>query len=108
MFQGDYHELLIQVTGPNDSIVDSNGIELEFIVAANAAGPALVTKTRDNGITVTVDATGHLVAEVVLLPADTANLEAKQHYLEMEIRDAEGKPFTVFTGTLQIKAVVIK
>ena len=87
-----------------ENIVPITGATITWVLAKSNKGPAIVTKTTGDGITITDDLGG--VFEIVLDPADTAALKG-QHYHEGELVDAASRPATVVFGNNTIKEKLI-
>lgn len=96
---GDTIRITVPVTDDQDSPKSLVGCSARYLVASTLAGPALITKTVGNGITIADAAGGVLV--IVLAPADTDEL-AGVYVHELEITDSAGDKATVFDGRLTL------
>lgn len=100
---GDSAEIVATITVDKGSQTDVTTADIQFVLAREQGREALVTKTKDDGITVSDEATNEITVQV--LPEDTDDLGGiggEDYYYEIEVTDSTGDVATVTTGTWTI------
>lgn len=107
LYAGDDDRLEFTITQSDGSALDLTNMSIVWQLADRAAGPALITKDSANaGEIAVVDTVGGRF-DVLLDPADTADLSGS-FYHEVELTDVDGNEFTVFDGRLFIKPTLVE
>lgn len=94
--QGDTQYFDVSVVDGSGDAVDLTGATIEYTLTHKETP---LTKTRDDGITVTDAANGEF--EILLSSSDTAELRAPASH-HVEITDSDGDVATVLTGVVFI------
>lgn len=98
--QGDTQIFIVSVVDANDNPVDLTGADIEYTLKSDGPVNTMITKTRNDGVTVT-DAIGGQF-EIALEPADTSNFNSGEHRHQIELTDSDGDVATILGGTVSI------
>lgn len=103
MFKGDDRTFRLTVKDQTCQIVDLTGSSLIFTVKAFATDPtpAIQKSSMVAGEIDIIDPVNG-VAEINILPSDTANLETGQYVFDIQLTTAASKIHTLLTGVLEI------
>lgn len=98
MYSGDSKTLTISIVDSDGAAIDvSTAAAVVYAIADSSRGPALVTKTLADGVSVA----GSTVT-VTLEPDDTEDL-AGVYYHELQITDDVGHVDTAMSGTITVR-----
>lgn len=100
LWAGDTLTLGVTITNEAGAAVNLTGATLRYAIApSHNHTTKSVSKTTGSGVTHTDAANG--VAQIALLPADTAGLKGVYVH-ELEVEDSAGKKSTAFVGRVTI------
>ena len=96
LYQGTTRTLDVSILDASGTAVDLSSVTgVEWVMAPNAYGTAVISKSLGDGIAITDEAGG--LVTIALLPADTEDLPCGRYYHECRV--SEGENVTkVFTG----------
>ncbi len=108
IYAGDYTEIEVSLVDIDGNPLSLVGVSATYQISESIGTTPLVTKTTDDDVEVITDVKGNTRLKIKLYSTDTENLEGI-YYQEFEVKDADGKPYTVLAGnTLAIKPTAIK
>jgi len=106
MWSGDSKVLEVTLTDVDDDAVNLTGASISYILQKSSqGGEAIISKSVDDGISITSPATGGLF-EITIDATDTDDL-AGEYYHECQVTDSSSNVSTVFVGTVTIKVDMI-
>lgn len=100
---GDTARIVTEVTLTDSADDDLSAADITFVLANAPGATPVITKTRDDGITVPDEDPTQCV--ILITSDDTENLGGiggEDYYYEIEITDSNGDVATVTTGTWTI------
>jgi hypothetical protein len=108
IYTGDDERLEFTVYQSDGSTaLDLAGMDIVWEFSKYVTQEALITKDSANSGEIDVVDAANGRFDVILNPTDTADLERRSYYHEVELTDGNGKQFTVFTGSIAVELTLV-